>query len=152
MVQLHEQHLRSFVKTWRNAKELDIKLPETNDTDYQSLETLLRHVLRAARGYMTWMCEKLDLPDAAIDPAPEAGEIESVLDAYIEHLIERWKHPLHNVASETEPLSFPDELDSRFSTGNNTAKMKQRIRYNLHGLFKNMFNFKIKLKLFSLLS
>ncbi|RKY94987.1 MAG: hypothetical protein DRQ01_01015, partial [Ignavibacteriae bacterium] len=60
MVQLHEQHLRSFVKTWRKAKELNIKLPETNDTDYESHETLLRHVLRAARGYMTWMCAKLE--------------------------------------------------------------------------------------------
>ena len=106
MVQLHEQHLRTFVKTWRKAKELNIKLPETTDTDYQSLETLLRHVLRAARGYMTWMCEKLDLPDAAIDPAPEAEKIVSVLDAYIEHLIERWKHPLKNVAAE----KFEDKL------------------------------------------
>jgi len=62
MVQLHEQHLCSFVKVWRKAKELNIELPETTDTDYQSLETLLRHVLRAARGYMTWMCKKLELP------------------------------------------------------------------------------------------
>ena len=100
MVQLHEEHLRSFVKIWRKAKELNIKLPETTDTDYELLETLLRHVLRAARVYMTWMCEKLDLPDAAIDPAPEAEKIVSVLDAYIEHLIERWKHPLINVAAE----------------------------------------------------
>ena len=106
MVKLHEQHLRSFVKTWRKAKELNIKLPETTDTDYQSLETLLRHVLRAARGYMTWMCEKLDLPDAAIDPAPEAEKIVSVLDTYLEHLVERWKHPLKNVAAK----KFEDKL------------------------------------------
>jgi len=106
MVHLHEQHLRSFVMVWRKAKELNIKLPETNDTDYKSLETLLRHVLRAARGYMTWMCEKLELPDPIIDPAPEAGDIESVLDNYLEHLIKRWKHPLQNVAAE----KFEDKL------------------------------------------
>ena len=72
MVKLHEQHLRSFVKTWRKAKELNIKLPETTDTDYESLETLLRHVLRAARGYMIWICEKLELPAPEID-GPSGG-------------------------------------------------------------------------------
>jgi len=106
MVTLHEEHLRTFVITWRKAKELNIKLPETTDKDYESLETLLRHVLRAARGYMTWMCEKLDLPDAAIDPAPEAEKIVSVLDTYLKHLVERWKHPLNNVAAE----KFEDKL------------------------------------------
>ncbi len=106
MVQLHEQYLCSFVKMWQKAKELNIELPETTDTDYESLETFLRHVLRAARGYMTWMCEKLELPDPEITPAPKAEEIESVLDTYLEHLIERWKHPLQNVAAE----KFEDKL------------------------------------------
>ncbi len=87
MVQLQEEHLRSFVKTWRKAKELNIKLPETDDKDYESLETLLRHVFRAARGYMTWMCDKLELPDPKINPTPETGEIESAADTYLEHLI-----------------------------------------------------------------
>ena len=106
MVQLHEQHLRSFVKTWRKAKELYIKLPETTDTDYESLELLLCHILRAARGYITWMCEKLKLPDPAIDPVPEAEKIESAADRYLEHLIERWKHPLAVVPKE----KFEDQL------------------------------------------
>ncbi len=106
MVQLHEKHLRSFLKTWKRAKQINIKLPETDDTDYQSLETVLRHVLRAARGYMTWMCDKLKLPDPKIDPTPEAGEIESIADTYLEHLIERWKHPLSVVPAE----KFEDQL------------------------------------------
>lgn len=106
MVQLHERHLRTFVKTWRKAKELKINLPETTDTDYKSLEALLRHVLRAARGYMTWMCEKLELPDPAIDPVPEAEKIESAADTYLKHLIERWKHPLAVVPKE----KFEDQL------------------------------------------
>ncbi len=106
MVQLHEQHLRSFVNTWRKAKELKVILPETTDTDYESLELLLRHILRAARGYITWMCEKLKLPDPAIDPVPEAEKIESAADRYLEHLIERWKHPLAVVPNE----KFEDQL------------------------------------------
>jgi len=106
MVQLQEKHLRSFLKTWKRAKQLSIKLPETEDTDYQSLETLLRHVLRAARGYITWMCEKLELTDPKINSTPEAGEIESVADSYLEHLIERWKNPLASVS----PEKFEDKL------------------------------------------
>jgi uncharacterized damage-inducible protein DinB len=106
MVHLHEEHLRSFVRTWKKSKELGIKLPETDDKDYESLETLLRHVFRAARGYMTWMCDKLELPDPKINPTPEAGEIATVTDSYLEHLIERWKNPLAAVTAE----KFEDKL------------------------------------------
>jgi uncharacterized damage-inducible protein DinB len=106
MVHLHEKHLRSFLNTWKRAKQINIKLPETDDKDYQSLETLLRHVLRAARGYMTWMCEKLELPDPKIDPTPEAEKIESVVDNYFKHLIERWQHPI----SVVPPEKFEDKL------------------------------------------
>jgi len=100
MVQLHEKHLRSFLKSWRRAKQLNIKLPETDDTDYQSLETLLRHVLRAARGYMTWMCEKLELQNPGISATPAADKIEIELDSYLEHLLDKWKTPLANVPKE----------------------------------------------------
>ena len=55
---------------------------------------------------MTWMCDKLQLPDPKIDPTPEAGEIESIADTYLEHLIEKWKHPLSVVPAE----KFEDQL------------------------------------------
>jgi uncharacterized damage-inducible protein DinB len=100
MVQLHEQHLRSVVKIWKEAKQLNIKLPETTDTDYQSLEALLRHILRAARGYMTWMCDKLDLLDPEINATPLSDEVEQAVDKYIEHLLEKWKEPLKSVPKE----------------------------------------------------
>ena len=38
---------------------------------------LLNHALRAARGYMVWMCEKLELPDPEIEPPPELAVIEA---------------------------------------------------------------------------
>jgi uncharacterized damage-inducible protein DinB len=106
MVQLNEEHLRSFLAIWKKAKELNIKLPETSDKDYESLEVLLRHVLRASRGYMKWICEKLELPDPEINPTPKAEEIEAVADTYLEHLIERWKNPLKSVP----PEKFEDKL------------------------------------------
>ena len=97
MVLLHERHLRSFMKSWKEAKSLEIKLPVTDDLDYQSLETLLFHVLRAARGYMTWICQELNLPDPEINTPPDVSEIEKDAEKYIIHLLERWRLPLADI-------------------------------------------------------
>ena len=81
LVILHERRLRSFVEVWRQAKAADLKLPVTDDSDYESLETLLVHVVRAARGYMVWMCESLELPARSLftfDPVVQ-GRLEPYL-------------------------------------------------------------------------
>ncbi|MEM7734640.1 MAG: hypothetical protein AAF267_02520 [Deinococcota bacterium] len=97
MILLHERHMRTFVATWREAKAAGVRLPETADTDYVSLETLLRHNLQAAKGYMVWMCETLELPDPEITDAPAATNIEQEADAFLEHMFERWRLPLADV-------------------------------------------------------
>ena len=100
LVILHERHLRSCIQTWKEAKSLNIKLPETEDKDYESLETVLRHILRAARGYMTWMCDKLNLPDPGIEVQPEPDSVEIKADEFINHLLEKWRLPLADVPKE----------------------------------------------------
>jgi uncharacterized damage-inducible protein DinB len=100
-VLLHEEHLRDCLKVWKEAKAANIKLPETSDEDYQSLETLLHHILRAARGYMVWICQKLELPDPDIKPVPELATIEAEAESYLEHVLERWRLPLANVSGKT---------------------------------------------------
>ncbi len=100
LVILHEKHLRSFYETWKKAKELNIELPETDDPDYENLETLLRHPLRSARGYLTWICEKLNLDDPQINEPPEVENITKQALPYLEHLLGQWKKPLKNVTSE----------------------------------------------------
>ena len=100
LVLLHEKHLRSCLETWREAKKLNVDLPATDDTDYQSLDNLLRHILRSAGGYMTWMCEKLNLPDPQIDQTPEPDQIESKADEYLSHLLEKWRSPLVEIPEE----------------------------------------------------
>jgi hypothetical protein len=94
MVIMHELHLKSFLNTWKEAKMINLPLPKTDNPDYKSLETLLFHVFRAARGYMTWMCEKLNLPDPEIKPIPKPDVIEKEADEYIAHLLEKWRTPL----------------------------------------------------------
>ena len=63
LVLLHDLHLRSYLVIWQQANAAGVTLPETNNSNYASLETLHHHVLASARGYMNWICENLQLPD-----------------------------------------------------------------------------------------
>jgi len=100
LVLLHEIHLKSCIKIWQQAKSINIELPETDDINYKSLDTLLLHILRAARGYMTWVCEKLNLPDPEIENPPEVAAIETQVDNYLSHLLEKWRRPLADIIED----------------------------------------------------
>lgn len=100
LVLLHEQELRKLLDVWRVAKARDLALPETEDVDYESLETLLVHNLRSARGYMNWICESLELDDPQINETPDIEQVEDVAEEYIEHMLERWRLPLADLAPE----------------------------------------------------
>ena len=100
LVQLHEQHLREFLEVWRQAKAAGVTLPETEDDNYASLATLLKHVLGAAGWYMETMCECLDLPDPSIDPVPAIDEVETRAGEYLEHVLTRWRLPLVDITEE----------------------------------------------------
>jgi uncharacterized damage-inducible protein DinB len=113
LVLLHDEHLRRFLDTWKRAKAASVTLPATHDPDYASLDTLLRHVLGAARGYITWMCEVLELPDPQIRVAPDATALSAEADTYMEHVLERWRDPLKDVLDDK--LETP-EYPSRWKT------------------------------------
>jgi len=97
LVLLHGQAMRAFLPVWQRAKAAQVRLPSTQDPNYASLESLLQHTLRAARGYMTWLCEKLGLPDPGISSEPEASRVEREAESYMERLLERWRLPLADV-------------------------------------------------------
>lgn len=94
---LHERALRAYLVTWRRARAAGVKLPATEDPNYASLQTLLVHGLRAARNYMTWLCEKLGLPDPGIDEPPTPEKVEAEAERYVAHLLARWRLPLADV-------------------------------------------------------
>jgi len=100
LVALHDQHMRSLLETWRKAKKTGIVLPESSDPAYKSLDTLLRHPLKSSRGYIIWICQKLELPDPGIDPVPEIENIEQSAEKFLEHLLKRWQLPLCDVPEE----------------------------------------------------
>ena len=100
LVALHGMHLRSFYKTWQQAKQVGVKLPDSDDPYYKSLDTLLYHLLRSARGYMIWMCKQLNLPDPQIDEAPLPDIVVEIAESYLDYLIDKWKYPLKDVPPE----------------------------------------------------
>ncbi|MGE0432253.1 MAG: hypothetical protein AB7S36_08335 [Planctomycetota bacterium] len=97
MVLLHEQHLREFVATWRQAVAAGVRLPASDDPDYASLEHLLVHVLACARGYMVWCCEVLKLPDPQIRPAPGADVVAAQANDFVEAVVAGWRAPLADI-------------------------------------------------------
>jgi uncharacterized damage-inducible protein DinB len=116
LVVLHDEHLRRFLVVWKQASAASVVLPETDDPAYASLETLVRHVLRAARGYMTWMCEVLELPDPAIRTAPEPAALAAEAESYMEHVLERWRAPLQDVGDDRlETPEYPSRWQTRYS-------------------------------------
>jgi hypothetical protein len=113
LVLLHDEHLRRFLAVWKQARAASVVLPRTDDPAYISLDTLLRHVLGGARGYMTWMCQKLDLPDPEIRVAPEPALLAQDPDSYMEHVLEKWRTPLLDVGDDR---LYTPEYPSRWET------------------------------------
>ncbi len=100
MVFLRAQYLLKFWQVWQQAKAAGLKLPETDDPSYVSLEALLAHALGADRSYLVWMCEKLELPDPQIRERPALNVIAAQAEAYIAHLNDHWRSPLADIEEE----------------------------------------------------
>lgn len=97
LVLLHEQELRRFLVVWRRAEAAATRLPETDDPDYASLGALLRHVLGAARFYVMWMTERLEMAQPDIPEPPPAASIGQGCEAYVEEILRGWREALAGV-------------------------------------------------------
>jgi hypothetical protein len=114
-VLLHDKHVRQCLDVWKQAKAANVKLPQTEDSSYASLEHLLYHILRAARGYMVWTCKKLELPDPDIRDTPDVDKIEAEAEGYLEHVLERWRFPLVDVPEEKfEPQTYASNWGTHY--------------------------------------
>jgi hypothetical protein len=82
--------MRALFQVWLEAKRKAIRLPETEDPDYATLDLLMRHPLRSSRGYLTWICQVLDRPDPGIPDPPEPQEVEARGADYIDTLEKAW--------------------------------------------------------------
>ena len=52
---------------------------------------MLLHVLSAARGYLTWCCEALDIEEPGLPGTPGLESIEASLDTHLEGLLAAWR-------------------------------------------------------------
>ena len=105
-----------FLQTWSKAKRENIMLPITADPDYESLDKLLNHVFRSARGYMVWMCDKLNLADPQIEETPQPELLVKNIDQYSKHLLEAWRFPLANIDEEKfHTPTFKSNWDVEYS-------------------------------------
>ena len=92
-----------------------VTLPATADPAYVSLGSLGQHVLSAAASYMTWMCEVLGLPDPGIRQSPDAVAILREAEDYMEHVLERWRDPLREVAdNRLETPEYASQWKTRY--------------------------------------
>lgn len=115
LVLLHEREMRSFLDTWWKADAAQVALPVTENTDYASRIHLLHHVLRSARVYMLWIAEQLGLPDPDIEDAPNDGNVYEWAEAYLEHMLERWRAPLRDVPEERCVATYVAEWGDAYS-------------------------------------
>jgi hypothetical protein len=97
LVELHENYLRSFLEEWRWAKRKGVSLPETEDSAYRSLETLLLHVMSCASRYIKWSAEALGLPPPEQMELPGEDEIEAAAGQVMEVILEAWRMPLSHL-------------------------------------------------------
>ena len=97
LVALHAEHLRKFMATWRRADNQAVELPASANPDYASREVLLAHVLGCAARYLTWICEKLELPEPNLEEYPDPAGFAARADEYLEDVLAAWERPLRGV-------------------------------------------------------
>jgi hypothetical protein len=140
---LHEKHLLSFIQTWKEAEKKKIKLPVTSDPDYNSIYTLLYHVLSSSRGYITWICSNLNLNDPEIPQVPDVENIAEDIDGYVKILIDKWNIPLMNIEESEFSLVFKSKQGVDYSIEamlEHAVMHPIRHEYQLQNLIKNKAN------------
>ena len=94
LVELHEVEMRRLWEVWSQARRRGVSLPATEDPDYEDLDALMRHPLRAARGYLAWICEQTGRPDPGIPQAPEPAEVAARGEEQMERILSAWRRVL----------------------------------------------------------
>jgi hypothetical protein len=101
LVALHAKHLRAFVAMWRRADSEAVTLPASANPHYASRAALLAHVLGCAARYLTWICEKLELPAPNLEEYPDPGGLAARVDECLEDVLTAWERPMHGLTEET---------------------------------------------------
>ena len=100
LVRLQMAELRALFQVWLEARRKGVRLPETDDRDYGSLDLLMRHPLRSSRGYLMGICQTLGRPDPEVPDPPEPRDVEKNGAGYIDTLELAWENHVAWVTDE----------------------------------------------------
>src|SRR5438128_11148000 len=95
LVELHHIELRGFLATWKRFVASGKSMPDASgDASYESPERLVAHVQGAARSYLLWIGEVLDLPIHDLERTRDAAVIVPRLEAFMEETLDGWERHL----------------------------------------------------------
>jgi len=109
--EIMKQNLTGFILSWDKAKNMKIPLTSTNDPDYKSYLSLLRHVFNANRRHYLWICEKLEITPENEFEYIDAELSKDFLVKYIEQIYNSWTQLLSNILMDK---FFDNEYDCYF--------------------------------------
>jgi len=95
LLELHEAELRAFLATWRRYARAGVPMPEANgDEDYESIDRLGTHVLKAARSFLVRITEWLGRPASDLDMAEDVQDLTARADEFAEALLAAYQRHL----------------------------------------------------------
>jgi uncharacterized damage-inducible protein DinB len=94
LVELHEVELERFHEVWVRFCASGTPLPKTDDPSYASAEHLGGHVLRAARGYLTWIGEFVGRPVTDVDADTDPLSLARKGRAFVDDVLAAWRRHL----------------------------------------------------------
>ena len=99
LVEIHEHELRRFLDVWDSFAASDVPMPEARgDESYASRETLVTHVVGAARNYLTWIGECVGRPVTDVDGERDPAKIAPRARAFAEEILAAWRRHLAALA------------------------------------------------------
>jgi len=115
-VELHEMELIRFYEVWEKFCASGTRLPETTDPSYKSPEHLGGHVLRAARGYLTWMCDCVKRPVTELDSEEDFVRIARRGRGFVDEVLAAWRRHLVVLEDrELAPITYKSRWGEDYS-------------------------------------
>jgi len=117
LVEIHEHELRRFLDVWDSFAASDVPMPEARgDESYASRETLVTHVVGAARNYLTWIGECVGRPVTDVDGERDPAKVAPKARPFAEAILAAWRRHLAALADpELGPTLFKTRWGEFFS-------------------------------------
>lgn len=115
LVRLHEKHLLLFFNTWQKCKSANLLLPKTSDPDYNSMDTLLHHVINSSKNYLIWICKNVNIDYSNVSSEMFLNPNELYTQKFIDKLTLLWKNSLTKLTSSDMEKVFISNWDVKYS-------------------------------------